>query len=593
MFFNKPKIKSPKQNSSLNTRIILVTLTLVGVILSIFVLSFRGKVFPNIYVSNIYVGDKTKEQALEQIAKETAAAEIKLTVNGGSYSIATSEINYFIDYRKTIDRAYNLTNTGNVFSDFKEKINLSLKPKIITYSVYYDQDKLLESLLIISSKVGSKPVNPSAEIVNGQIIIDPGKNGVEIDTTDALLKIGYALSNNKVDRVELDLKSTNSSLDSSQVESYKQKLSKLVGKSIVLKTTDIEKENVSVVLDDKRLVKIVKPSSEVDEKQLTELIIDVSRRINRNPQNSIFVVTDGKVVEFTPSKDGLTVNEDALKQEIKGAFTSLLDSDNKEVQINIPLFKSPAKVKNEDVNNLGINTLLGKGVSYFRGSIPNRIHNVNLAQSKFKGVLVEPGATFSFNEILGDVSGLTGYKAAYVIKDGKTVLGDGGGVCQVSSTLYRAILDAGLPVVERRAHSYRVGYYEQGSYPGFDATVFYPTTDLKFKNDTPKYLLIQPTIDLTNLILTFDIYGTSDGRKSYVSKPVVSSQIAPADDLYVDDPSLPAGTIRQIEHKAWGAKVTFNYKVTRGNEVLIDQKVQSTYRPWQAVYLRGTGVSNN
>lgn len=593
MFFNKHKIKSPKQNTSLNIRIILVFAILISVILGIFCLSFKDKIFPNTYVSDIYVGDKTKEQALEQITKEIAATEIKIIINGNNYSIATSEINYFIDYIKTVDRAYNLTNSGSLLLDFKEKINLSLKPKRISYSIYYDQDKLLESLLIISSKVGSIPVNPSAEIVNGQIVIDPGKDGVEIDTADAIQKIGFALSNNRVDEIKLNLKSTNNALASDQVENYKQKLSKLIGKSIVLKTTDIEKENISVVLDDKKLIKIVKPTSDIDEKQLTDYIIDVSRKINRNPQNSVFVVTDGKVVEFTPSKDGLTVNEDSLKLEIKSALINLLDTDSKEAQINIPLFKSPAKVKNEDVNNLGINTLLGKGVSYFRGSIPNRIHNVNLAQSKFKGVLVEPGATFSFNEILGDVSGLTGYKAAYVIKDGKTVLGDGGGVCQVSSTLYRAILDAGLPVIERRAHSYRVGYYEQGSYPGFDATVFYPTTDLKFKNDTPKHLLIQPTIDLTNLILTFDIYGTSDGRKSYVSKPVVSSQIAPADDLYVDDPSLPAGTIRQIEHKAWGARVTFDYKVTRGSEVLIDQKVQSTYRPWQAVYLRGTGVPSN
>jgi len=210
--------------------------------------------------------------------------------------------------------------------------------------------------------------------------------------------------------------------------------------------------------------------------------------------------------------------------------------------------------------------------------------------SKFKGILVPPNEEVSFNNILGDVSSLTGYKAAYVIKDGKTVLGDGGGVCQVSTTLFRALLDAGLPITERRAHAYRVGYYEQGFPPGLDATVYYPTTDLKFKNDTPAYILIQPTINLTDLSLVFEIYGTDDGRVATTTKPVITSQTAPPPDLYVDDPTLPLGTIKQIEHKAWGAKVIFDYKVTRGEETLIDQKFVSNYRAWQAVYLRGTKI---
>ena len=232
--------------------------------------------------------------------------------------------------------------------------------------------------------------------------------------------------------------------------------------------------------------------------------------------------------------------------------------------------------------------MLGKGVSYYKGSISNRIYNINLAQSKFKGILVPAGETFSFNSVLGDVSSYTGYKAAYVIKDGRTVLGDGGGVCQVSTTLFRAALSAGLPIIERRPHSYRVGYYEQGFAPGLDATVFYPTTDFKFKNDTPAYILIQPTIDTANYTLTFEIYGTSDGRVATTTKPVIPSSTAPPPDLYVDDPTLPAGTTRQIEHKAYGARVVFDYKVVRNGEELINQKFVSNYRPWGAVYLRGT-----
>jgi vancomycin resistance protein YoaR len=238
---------------------------------------------------------------------------------------------------------------------------------------------------------------------------------------------------------------------------------------------------------------------------------------------------------------------------------------------------------------LGINELIGRGSSTFRGSISGRIYNIGLASSKFDGVLVAPGDVVSFNNIVGDISSLTGYKTAYVIKDGRTVLGDGGGVCQVSTTLFRAALDAGLPIVERRAHSYRVGYYEQDSGPGLDATVYAPTTDLKFKNDTPAYILIQTIYNAKNYSLVFEIYGTDDGRISNITKPVITSSSPPPDDLYIDDPSLPAGTIKQIDYKAWGAKTQFDYKVERNDEVLIDKTFYSNYRPWQAVFLKGTG----
>src|SRR6185369_9618298 len=119
--------------------------------------------------------------------------------------------------------------------------------------------------------------------------------------------------------------------------------------------------------------------------------------------------------------------------------------------------------------------------------------------------------------------------------------GDGGGVCQVSTTLFRAALNAGLPIVERHAHAYRVGYYEEDSPPGFDATVYVPSVDLKFKNDTDHYLLIQTVIDPQELRLTFNLYGTKDDRKVTVTTPVVTNfRPAPA-DLYQDDPTLPKG----------------------------------------------------
>jgi vancomycin resistance protein YoaR len=190
---------------------------------------------------------------------------------------------------------------------------------------------------------------------------------------------------------------------------------------------------------------------------------------------------------------------------------------------------------------------------------------------------------------VGDISAATGYQSAYIIKDGRTVLGDGGGVCQVSTTLFRAALAAGLPIIERHAHAYRVHYYEEGGFkPGLDATVYGPTYDLKFKNDTPTSILIQVKTDVANLSLTFDLYGTGDGRKAQISNQKLWDITPPPPDLYQDDPTLPKGTVKQVDFAAWGAKASFDYLVTRGTEVLESTTFVSNFRPWQAVYLKGT-----
>jgi vancomycin resistance protein YoaR len=313
----------------------------------------------------------------------------------------------------------------------------------------------------------------------------------------------------------------------------------------------------------------------------------ISSAIERSPQNASFQFTNNKVTLFRPAVDGVVLDTDLFTEKVVEALETLEKSEEK-ISLVIPVKKKAPDITTESVNNLGIKELIGRGYSTFKGSIAGRIHNVVLASSKISGVLIKPGEIFSFNKTLGDVSAATGFQQAYIIKEGRTVLGDGGGVCQVSSTLFRAALDAGLPIEERWPHSYRVSYYEQGFGPGLDATVFDPSYDLKFRNDTPGHILIQAYTDTNNLKLTFELYGTNDGRISVISPPKIWSETPPPPDLYQDDPTLPVGTVKQVDWKAWGAKVSFDYKVTRGTEVLQQKTFYSNYSPWRAIFLKGT-----
>ncbi len=330
------------------------------------------------------------------------------------------------------------------------------------------------------------------------------------------------------------------------------------------------------------------PSYFYSEQKLNTLIEPIREKVSVDPVNALFNFKDGKVTAFKPSSDGKSIDDDLLHKDLNSSIPSLFRPTSKPLAISIPVKIIKPTQTTEKVNNLGIKELVSSGTSLFQHSIETRIFNVTLAASRLNGVLVAPGETFSFDKALGDVSAFTGYKQAYVIQDGKTVLGDGGGVCQVSTTLFRAILNAGLPIVERHAHAYRVGYYEEDSPPGLDATVYVPSVDLKFKNDTKNYILIQSSVDPYELRLTFNLYGAKDGRQVSMTKPVVTNQTPAPPDVYQDDPTLPKGVIKQIDFAAAGATATFSRTVTKDGKTIIADTYVSNYQPWQAIYLRGT-----
>ena len=329
------------------------------------------------------------------------------------------------------------------------------------------------------------------------------------------------------------------------------------------------------------------PSYTKDLSKIHTMLEPAQKIIYIEPVDALFRMENNKVTAFKESADGKDIDFNLLEKKLETAAAEIIKESTPNKIIAIPIKILKPQVTTEKANNLGIVEPIGVGTSQFAHSIPNRVHNVALAASKINGVLVAPGDTFSFVKNIGDISKFTGYKEAYVIENGKTVLGDGGGVCQVSTTLFRAVLNAGLPIVERNAHAYRVGYYEQNSGPGIDATVYVPSVDFKFKNDTGNYLFIQEAIDINTMVLTFTIYGKSDGRTVSMTSPIITSQIPAPETQYQDDPTLPKGVEKQIDFAAAGANVVFSRTVKKDGKESVDT-FKSNYRPWRAVFLRGT-----
>jgi vancomycin resistance protein YoaR len=431
------------------------------------------------------------------------------------------------------------------------------------------------------------PIDPMITVLGQKVQITNGVNGVLLDNAMMEARIREAASNLDTRAVQVPTLTASRQLTHDQMEILQTRAEKLVSSSLTL-VLDDEKTRLS----GKEIVALLSTKGAeavVDSEAVTQYVVGLGDSFNKEPQDARFAFEDGKVQEFAPGKDGVAVDIQSTATKIQTTIEKFINEDSKNETIEIAATRTPPQVTTDKVNELGIKERIGRGESYYAHSIPNRIFNVGLAATRANSALIAPGEEFSFNKVVGEVSGATGYREAYVISGGRTVLGDGGGVCQVSTTLFRGAMSAGLPITERWGHAYRVGYYEQNSKPGIDATVYAPSKDMRFKNDTPGHILVQTINDPKTLHLVVEIYGTSDGRVATVSEPKIWGIAPPPPDIIQEDPSLPTGTTKQVDWSAGGAKTSFEYKVVRNGETLQEKTFTTSYKPWANVYLKGTG----
>ncbi len=570
----------------------------VGIVLMValpglaFEVSYAGKIYPGISVGGQMVGGLSQIEAEGVLVNRIQKME-KLSLKWGvnDYVLDSKLLNIAYDVSQSVKNAALVGRSGNLLADVRTKLKLLRHETDVEISRTIDAAAISETLRKIAQEIDIPEKEPEIQISGDEksLSVTQGENGQRVNTFLLRQKIEDAYAQLNPKKIDIPVEELRPKLTEIEMQNVKSKAEPLLGKNLILEDPHtgqkwvVGARQILTWLD-------IKPGKFSYEK-IRLWVDELAKTIDKPPQNASFKFVDpGKVQEFKPGKKGVILQKSTMSESIAMALESLEQTATTELAINIETVLTDPDTGAEDVNDLGIVELIGKGESWFSGSITNRIFNLKKSADAINGTLVAPGEIFSFNKTVGEISGDTGYKQAYIIKEGKTILGDGGGVCQVSSTLFRAALNTGLPIEERTAHAYRVHYYEEKYQPGFDATVFQPAPDFKFRNDTSRHILIQTVFDEKAKYLAIEIYGTSDGRKAEVSKSRIWEVTPPPPDLYQDDPTLPLGKIVQVEHSAWGAKVAFDWKVTRGDEVLQQRTFYSNYKNWQAVYLRGTKI---
>ena len=327
---------------------------------------------------------------------------------------------------------------------------------------------------------------------------------------------------------------------------------------------------------------------------LFNFLTSLEPQLYRAPVNARFTFNDDtrqlEVIE--PSVTGRYLDVEASIQTIhdrliQGEHDASLTMVNTEPEV--PDTMSGAE--------LGITELVHSEASYYYGSSAERVQNIEAASSRFHGLLVAPGETFSMADALGDISLENGYAEALIILGGQTITGVGGGVCQVSTTLFRGVFFAGYPIVERHPHAYRVSYYEKVagntrdvSLAGLDATVFVPLVDFKFINDSPYWLLMETYVNPSYSSLVWKFYSTDDGRSVEWETSGVTNVVEAPKTLYRENPDLPQGEVKQVDWAADGADVTVHRWVYRDGQIIDEDIIETNYQPWQAIFEYGPGT---
>ncbi|OGD96190.1 hypothetical protein A3G16_03330 [Candidatus Curtissbacteria bacterium RIFCSPLOWO2_12_FULL_41_16] len=586
-------------------------------------LLYVNKIFPNIYFADLSLSGKNREQVSQLVSwKIDSFEKSRIVLSVGEEKIVTDLKTLGIEFDKeaAVSSIFLTGRTGNLKNDLTQKLKAPLAKTIILPIYQIDWQKLSALFSSILAKYEVPAADATIIFKDGRWQIQEESPGKVVDKTRLAALFYDRIENLSEVPIEVPLVQELPKMKTVQAETALWKVQMLSNQRIVLSF-----ERMTWELSGKTLFSILKffpqgiPEGNVWQinfgtepilfkritledsndplldvglygTQLEDFVNRIAEGIDKPTINAMLRFESGKVIEFTPAQDGQKLDKRLTSELINDKISINGVAADDVVGIDLPVKVTRAKIESDRINSLGIRELLGRGVSYFAGSIQNRVHNLTLGATRISGTIVAPGEIFSFNNSIGEVSGATGYKQAYVISSGRTVLDDGGGICQVSTTVFRAALLSGLPVVARTAHAYRVGYYEQGGFKaGLDATVWAPAVDFQFKNDTNQHILVQATVDAVNAKLQVDIYGTSDERRVEMTEPVISNQIRPPPDKYQDDPALSRGTVKQVDFAAWGATSVFARKVYIGNRLVIDESFRSVFRPWQAVYLVGTG----
>ncbi len=557
--------------------------------------------YPGVSVAGIDVAGMTQPQIVHAVSKQAQIdlnRSITIAAGGETWSFSGQQLGLQIDVVATADRAYQVGRSGHFVTDILTHLALIFSPRNVEPLVIYHSTSTNQVLQQLTDVINSPPQNAELVINSAtDIQLLPAQVGrrLHIGATQPLIEAAI-FSKEPQPLVQAFTQEVIPALTNEDIDPLYRQVQHLLSAPLIF-SFNTPTEATEWRLDPDKLVPLItivekldvngspQLTLEIDKNMLLPYIEEIAGTINQEPSDAHlqFDEENNQLLLLEPSQDGRTLDVEATYQELARVVAA------GEQTIQLPFNLTPPTIPGDNPDKLGIKELVSESTSYFKGSNQGRMRNIALAASKFDGVVIPPGAIFSFNEHLGPVTAEEGYDESLIIYGDRTTVGIGGGVCQVSTTAFRTAFYGGFELLERWAHGYRVGWYETNAQPGLDATIYTPDVDLKFRNDSDYYLLVKTETDLENGTLTFKFYGTATGREVIVGEPVQSNLVKHGSAIYEETANLAAGIIKQVDWAKDGMDVTVSRIVKDGAIIVHEDEISSQYRPWRAVYQVGTG----
>ncbi len=489
--------------------------------------AYADRIYPGVWGHGVYLGGLTSQDAAKVMARQTAEFRelpIAVELNDTSFSIAPKDIAANYNNELLSKEVMRLGREGSSLAQIAAQWSLLLGLSGKDNANFtYDSAALAATTMKLNGDIATPAQNAQYTLTNNQVGFRAGAAGKRLSfgafgiaINERLAQLNQTPINVTEDAVEPAI--DNSTLQANQdvaqqyarapiSMNYEGKSWQIMPETILGWLHSASSPEARVykknLLDEYYSKTLPEKKLEFDTARIDSYLTEVSKEIDRTAVDAQLNVVDGRATVFVASQDGKKLNVAKTRDSIIAS----LQPESGERNITMAVDTTKPNVTQESISNLGINELLSEGVSYFPGSSANRLINVRTGARRFNGVLLKPGEVFSFGQLLGPVGPEQGYAKSLIILENKEVEDYGGGLCQVSSTAFRAALLAGLPILERVNHAFAISYYTAPyGVPGVDATIYYPPVDFKFRNDTEAHILIQT--EMVGTTLKFRFYGT-------------------------------------------------------------------------------------
>lgn len=561
-------------------------------------LVYPNTILPGVSLNGEPLGGRNRADLIIELRQRYRAFEqqpVTLTFRDRVWQPTLTELGVTFDIERLVNDAFALGRSGDPLTRARDlwllwREGIDLRPRLAV-----DLSQTQRYLLGIAPQIEQLPADAVLSLADARVIGQPSQPGTQLLVDATANDVLLAVQQLQPQPVPVRTRQLAPLIDDTDLVVAQQMAVQLLRSPIELVV-----EDQRIVWPPERLAELlqVQPVDgqlviQPDTERLARAVEGLAQSIDTGTAEPRLRFSDGRVRIVAEGQPGRRLRQ----AEAVTALGELLMQPSPITRtLALPVDRIEPQITAANLDSLGIVELVAEGRSSFVGSAPYRITNIRAGAARMNGVLIAPGEEFSFNRQLGEVNAANGFVEGYAIIGNRTQLEWGGGVCQVSTTVFRAAFWAGLPITERHAHSFYISWYDRfglgpnGDGQGLDAAIFTGVQDLKFVNDTGRWLLMQTTIDEQAQVLVVQLYGTRPNRDVRIEGPIIANEVrAPTQPVYVDDPTLPRGTLRQTDVARNGRDISIYRIITDANGQERRELFFTRFRPWPNIFVRGTG----